>query len=101
MYVLDVLGGLHIVSCYSISIPLLPSITVPSLPAVELLLFIQSAAAATASAANDDDDDDDDDDYYANAYDFTTIPNASVFVGFRNQFLPYQLVPQMYLILHS
>ena len=46
------------------------------------------AVAAAPTAANIDVDDDDD---YVNEYDIA--PDASLFVGFRNQYLPYQLVP--------
>lgn len=45
-------------------------------------------AVAAATAANEYADDD-----YTNEYDSTTTPDASIFVTFRNQFLPYQLVP--------
>jgi len=88
MQVLGVLGSLYIVSCHSISIPLLPSITGLPLQAIELILFSQSAAAAAATVADDDDDNADD---CVDEYDLA--PAASVFVGFRNQYLPYQLVP--------
>ena len=82
-----------------ISIPLLPSISVPPLPAFELFFFschvvgnfvvdVVFAVAAAPTAANIDVDDDDD---YVNEYDIA--PDASLFVGFRNQYLPYQLVP--------
>jgi len=54
----------------SISATLLPSITIPPLPAVELFLFTRSTAATAAAVsptATDDDDDDDDD--YVDEYD--------------------------------
>ena len=60
------------------------------LPALELFLcrcYVVVAVAAPTAAEDDDDDEYADDDY------FTTTPAASVFVGFRNQYLPHQLVP--------
>ena len=63
---------------------------------LELFLFsrhaVAVAAAATAAPTVADDDDDVDDDY---------VDAASLFVEFQNQYLPYQLVPWMYLILRS
>ena len=56
--------------------------------------YIRPAAAAAPTAADDDDDDD-----YVDEYDLA--PAASFFVEFQNQYLPYQLVPWMYLILRS
>ena len=96
-------------SCRSISVPLLTSITVPPLPVVEMFLFSRSSAAAAVAAAaaaavaaaaadaptaaedDDDDYDNDDDDDYADEYDLATA--ASFFLEFRNQLLPCQLTP--------
>ena len=76
---------------------LLPSTSVLPLPIFKLILCsshvvaVVAAAPTAPTAANNDDDDDDDDDDYANEYDLT--PDASFFVGFRNHFSSYHLIP--------